>query len=250
MDNMPETIKQIINIVSYGLTLLAFAAVLLLIYIAVYEVFIGKNKLLKLKETSGDGGKPAWLLPVCTAGALWILYLIITAIRNTTGNAVSIFNVPTAGLLTKFPDMIVTNKASGWIIALVSIVFYIATSMMIEKESDKNTSLLFCLSPVAFFMVLPNTIGILAFVIVTAYYAAKQKNFPILAIMIVAFIVLHIPFKSTGPLPVVSVEEVVMIAYLAFLWIASKYLKKYYDAIEIIAGIASGVATAYYVLNL
>lgn len=245
--NESETLKLIINTISYGATLLAFTAVGVLLYMVVTELFFGKKKLFNYRETETPA-RPTWYMPAITAAALWVLNLIFTAFKNSIGDEAGVFPTPTAGPLTLFEKATQTNSGISWIILLISVVFYIATSVMIERISDTHTALLFCLNPVAFFMVVPGVLSIYAFLIVLGYIFFMKRNNGMLHFTVIVFVILHAPFRSTGPIPVVSIEELVMILWLALLLVYSKFGKKKFEAAETVSAIICGIVPAACVL--
>lgn len=242
-----ETQAVIVKLISYIATVLAFAAVALLLYLVVTELFLGREKVFKFEGTKSDSNKPQWLMPVVCAGALWTLWLVLAGFKNTIGEF-AIFQKPTAGLFSMFDAVTKADGAGGWISTIIATAFYVATALMIAKIDDEKTALLFCLNPVAIFMVMPNTLSILAFTIALAAYAVSKKSGFVLALAVFVFIMLHIPFKSSGPLPIISIEEAVMLGWAALLVLLSKFGKKYYGTAEIISAILCGIVPAAYVL--
>lgn len=222
--------------ISWALGIIAFAAMVLLLYIVFCQIFLGhdgrtENIFGRASNRESRASLFPWLLPITEGLALLVLYWIVSAILRSGA-----IRVPRMGLCSLLPSEMRFTDTWALGLCFLSLCFFVCGSLLAWKLGGEKWCILFCLNPWAVLMVLPGQYSLAALLLVLGYRSIKGKMFWLTGICGVAYVALHIPF--TG----VDIRELLILACVALVpWVAAQSGKKEFSLIIGVLAVLCGM---------
>ena len=229
-------------IISWAAGALSFAAIGLLIYMAVTEVFLGKKPVTGVEisaapEEKGSGKvRTPFLLPAALGiGFLAFLMIVMkltgSGFRQASGTIYALINVEGKGEFFSWISIL---------LSAVSILFYFCGSVAAYRYGGIRMSVLFCLNPLAVMFAGPYIYSMAAFLAVQCAIFARSRRWWGVALCVGVFVLINLPFTS------LNAAELLVLAYtVAVLFLISKVKslkKESFDRIALAASLVCGAA--------
>ncbi len=216
--------------ISWLLGIIAFAAMVLLLYIAFCEIFLGhsghtENMFGKAIPKEVRAKLFPWLLPIAVGLSALALYWIVSSFLwdNTV-------RIPQMGICSLLPADMRFTDIWVWGLCLLSLGIYVCGSFLAWRLGGEKWCMLFCLNPWAVLMVLPGQYSLAALLLVLCYRSAKGKMFWLTGLCGAVYLMLHFPFAG------IDIRELLILAYTALIpWIAGSSQKEFPVLVGVLA---------------
>ena len=216
---------MITTIIPYAAGVLAFAAIAFLLYIVVCQIFLGHDGHIdrifgraqnrKIKKTLFP-----WLLPVALSVGLFVLYWVVSSFYRN-----SLLQVSGMGLYSLLPVKPTFSDFKTLFLCLMSMLFYLGGSLMAWQLGGDKWCVLFCLNPLAVFLVLPGQYSLVALLLTLGYWGVRHKKYLVTGLCVAVYLGLHVPF--TG----VDWGELIILAYVMLVPCLARFNKRKFSLI-------------------